>query len=697
MPITMLQHRDPAPLANRPVEWLAPLARWLMGVVSALLVSCAHADDTGGGGSTPRTQTLHWMGTTDDNEVRWRTGIRWSERLRFGDLPVRNDMAVIYQQWIADDVRAQGLGMTRVSSYTDDYRQTISRCLAERVPNVNFDGYILIDIEFMPLIWGKRTGGPDLYEEADHGPRQFDTWYTYIRNNRPEVTQNLGTEAAEHALAETYEQAVREWLTLTFHLFRELRPNAKLSYYGMPMGSRHWQYNTPDPNIWKQRNDRLSWLVTLQDAQMIPLYQDRITVPEGTTPRGQWQNTIAQSEDWIISNLREARRIGQGKPVLVLAMVKYMEYIPGYELAFLQPINLDHMLRLPLVHGADGLIFWDHIENQTQFNELQSFIDQSVVPLLLPMFQTGGGSGGGGDTGGGSGGGGDTGGGSGGGGDTGGGSGGGGDTGGGSGGGGDTGGGSGGGGDTGGGSGGGGDTGGGSGGGGDTGGGSGGGGDTGGGSGGGGDTGGGSGDGGDTGGGSSGGGDTGGGSGDGGDTGGGSGGGGDTGGGSGGGGDTGGGSGGGGDTGGGSGGGGDTGGGSGGGGDTGGGSGGGGDTGGGSGAGSSGAGGGSGGGTQDGGSGDGSGGGSNIEEGPRPPTPAEQVAAARARMGIVVRNAAPSQNLPRNRVTVSRIARPNQHLSRLNTGQTVRSPGLRVMERNNLIRVLPRTSSGTRP
>ena len=394
MPITMLQHRDPAPLANRPVEWLAPLAKWLMGVVSALLVSCAHADDTGGGGSTPRTQTLHWMGTTDDNEVRWRTGIRWSERLRFGDLPVRNDMAVIYQQWIADDVRAQGLGMTRVSSYTDDYRQTISRCLAERVPDVNFDGYILIDIEFMPLIWGKRTGGPDLYEEADHGPRQFDTWYTYIRNNRPEVTQNLGTEAAEHALAETYEQAVREWLTLTFHLFRELRPNAKLSYYGMPMGSRHWQYNTPDPNIWKQRNDRLSWLVTLQDAQMIPLYQDRITVPEGTTPRGQWQNTIAQSEDWIISNLREARRIGQGKPVLVLAMVKYMEYIPGYELAFLQPINLDHMLRLPLVHGADGPIFWDHIENETKFNELQSFIDQSVVPLLLPMFQTGGGSGG---------------------------------------------------------------------------------------------------------------------------------------------------------------------------------------------------------------------------------------------------------------------------------------------------------------
>ncbi|MBS0196589.1 MAG: hypothetical protein JSR77_07510 [Planctomycetes bacterium] len=372
-------------------------AVWMACCAALLLSACSFArEDSQPAGSS--SFPIYWMGTTDDNEVRWRSGIKWSDRLTFGDAPVRHDSVAIYQQWIADDVRSQGISITTGPGYEATLRETMTRAFADRVPRADFSGYVLLDIEFIPLLWGKRTGGPDLFMEADHGPHQFDLWYTFVRESRPEVIRDLGTEAAERALADAYERAVRDWLTMMFRVARELRPQAKFCYYGMPMGSRHVNYNGPDPNTWRQRNDRCSWLIDLQDALMVPLYQDRFTVPDGQTPRGPYENTIAQSTDWIVSNMREAKRIAGAKPVLVLAWAKYMEFVTGHEKQFLSTINLDHMFRLPKQNGADGMVLWDHFDNQADYTAAQQFMDANVNGILVQLAgpPPGGGSGGGG-------------------------------------------------------------------------------------------------------------------------------------------------------------------------------------------------------------------------------------------------------------------------------------------------------------
>ncbi|MBX3411066.1 MAG: hypothetical protein KF859_14420, partial [Phycisphaeraceae bacterium] len=394
-----------------------PLSRLWSKCSKALLVAViaaapatstlVRADDVTGG-NNPRPYTVHWMVTTDDVDLRWGAGIDWSARVDFGGVNITRDTLVLYEHWFASDVKAQGFGLTlRDTGYYARYEQSLRTMLDRRVPQ-GFDGYICLDIEFAPKYWGRRTGAPDFYPNFPFYVKYYDEWYDFVRTQRPEWIANKNSEEMEHILASTYEEAVRHWFTYTFARVRQFRPGAKVTNYGMPFGSRHGQYHRPAPNPWRDRNDSLSWYVDLCDALFVPLYQNRFTVAPGQVPSDTHEITVAQSRDWIFSNITEARRISQGKPVYVLAMPRYA----GTALRelghnFLNDLAADHMFLLPKEAGADALVVWDHIRNEQSFNEFQAYMNSHVLPRIAqtlgqtfpPETGGGGGSGGGGDPG----------------------------------------------------------------------------------------------------------------------------------------------------------------------------------------------------------------------------------------------------------------------------------------------------------
>jgi hypothetical protein len=331
---------------------------------------------------------LYWMATSNEADSR-RTGVRYHDLLTFGDLPVQRDAVVLYEHWYALDVRTEGLSLTQTDpNYWVTFDETMQRVLDRYVPDVNFSGLLLIDTEFLPLFWGDRTAGPGIYPESDYGRRPFDDWYTHIRNTRPELLANLGTTQTEEVLKSTYEGAVRTWTERQYATVRRLRPQARLCRYGLPAGSRHWQYNTPDPNFHRQQNDSAAWLTALQDVVLVVLYQDKFTVPEGVTPRHNREMTPAQARDWIFSNTREARRTAQGKPVYALAYLRYQEFVTGHESQILDATALDTMLRLPIEAGCDSIVLWDHIDSQNQLIETQNYINSRVLSMLAEVLPT---------------------------------------------------------------------------------------------------------------------------------------------------------------------------------------------------------------------------------------------------------------------------------------------------------------------
>jgi hypothetical protein len=376
----------------------------LVAVIAAapMTTTLVRADDVIGGGGQPRPYTVHWMVTTSDMDFRWGAGIDWAGRVDFGGVTITRDTLVLYEHWFASDVKAQGFGLTLSDAgYYARYEQSLRTMLDRRIPQ-GFDGFICLDIEFAPKYWGRRTGGPDTYTHFPFYTKYFDEWYDFVRTHRPEWIVNKNSEEMEEILATTYEEAVRHWFTYTFAKVRQFRPGAKVTNYGMPFGSRHGQYHRPAPNPWRDRNDSLSWYVDLCDALFVPLYQNRYTVAPGQTPTETFEITVAQSRDWIFSNIAEARRISQGKPVYVLAMPRYAgSALSEQGHTYLNDLAADHMFLLPKEAGADALVVWDHILNETDFNQFQSYMNSHVLPRIAQTLgqtfppDTGGGSGGG--------------------------------------------------------------------------------------------------------------------------------------------------------------------------------------------------------------------------------------------------------------------------------------------------------------
>jgi hypothetical protein len=323
-----------------------------------------------------------WMATSSEADAR-RHGFEWHDRVQFGDLPVRRDAIVLYEQHYASDVREQGLSLIRRDpDYWERFDRLMTEVLDRFVPNPAFDGLLLIDTEFLCLFWGDRTGGPGMYPVLDYGRRPYDEWYSYVRDHRPELIRGLSTAEAEEVLKTTYESAAREWTERQYAAVRRLRPHAKLCRYGLPAGSRHDHYNLPEPNPWRELNDRAAWLTALQDVVLVVLYQDKYTVPQGVRPRLQREMTVVQARDWIRSNMAEARRTSQGKPVHALVYMRYQEFVTNHESRLLEPSTLEIMLTGPKPEGADGMVIWDHIYDRDQFDATQAYVDAQVVPVL---------------------------------------------------------------------------------------------------------------------------------------------------------------------------------------------------------------------------------------------------------------------------------------------------------------------------
>ena len=332
-----------------------------------------------------RPFTAHWMVNTHDREVFHNRRIDWQALVNFGDVPIQRDSICLYEHWFALEVREGGLSVTRQSGFRARYAENIRRLFDLRVPQ-GFAGLVCIDIEFAAMTWGNRTGGPGLYPTQGYGTPLYDDWFRHIQAVRPELIRGKSVEEAERALADSYDAAVRDFFTATIEIMRSLRPDAKFGFYNLPFGTRYGQYAWPAPNLWRDTNDRLRWMVDLADVQFIPLYQNRITLPDGvpaSVQRG--EVTIAESRAFIDDNVREARRLSPTKPIYVLAMCRYPETAKQRANQWLDALALDSMFRRPRHAGADGVIIWDMIPDEAGYNALNSYITQFVLPILAEV------------------------------------------------------------------------------------------------------------------------------------------------------------------------------------------------------------------------------------------------------------------------------------------------------------------------
>jgi len=330
----------------------------------------------------------HWGIFTSPYDLKFGSKVDWASRLDFQGAPIVKDFVTLYEHDFVVDARSQGIALM----YTNrDYWTTVRdrlRTLIDReaamTPGVR---HICLDIEFLDTKWGNRTGGPGIYPNSGHGATQFDAWFTYMRNNRPNEIQGLSTSDQEAVLARTYETAVREFFLGCLREARAVRNDVKWGFYGYP-NRRYAEYLQPAPTKWTQINDDLRWMFDAVDALYPALYNQILAVPDGKPDRVrgyEWELTFLSNI--IRANINEFKRCAQGKPVICFAGTRYHCPIdPNFAYNFLQPLDLYVALTLPREAGVNGLIIWDMIENQTNYEQHQQFMSAAVNPLVREAF-----------------------------------------------------------------------------------------------------------------------------------------------------------------------------------------------------------------------------------------------------------------------------------------------------------------------
>ena len=90
--------------------------------------------------------------------------------------------------------------------------------------------------------------------------------------------------------------------------------------------------------------------------------------------------------DWnrasITGRVKRAREAAGDKPVMVFVWLVYHDMNDVYGGQLLRTPDLRTMLQAPIDAGADGLIFWGHIDDPEMLLRQQNDLTRRVAPIL---------------------------------------------------------------------------------------------------------------------------------------------------------------------------------------------------------------------------------------------------------------------------------------------------------------------------
>lgn len=282
-----------------------------------------------------------------------------------------------------------GPQQTLSGAWMSQHLSKVATHLNTYIPDVGFSGPVIIDYERWDLLWD-RTGSE--YKTA---------WRAYSGDN--------GSGDADAANKAGYEAAGRAFFEATYDRIKQLRPLAQVGFFGYPIKIYKAAaetapgvigYGEPGdagyPYLASDRNDDLAWLFTLEDILVPNVYCLYRSVDD---PQETYENTPAQDEEYVRSNVVEAVRVGAGKTVY--AVICYLYQRSGTNPltgVYLNDANFSHQLNTPAAAGASGVAIWGSVASAETAATVEAY--------LTAQAGGGGGDNGGGDNGGGGGGGG---------------------------------------------------------------------------------------------------------------------------------------------------------------------------------------------------------------------------------------------------------------------------------------------------
>lgn len=227
-------------------------------------------------------------------------------------------------------------------------------------PDANFDGWLIIDHENW---WPQWDRVPQVYRDA------MSRWLDNIPPNGA-----WDPETKERVMRSRWEKYATKYLLDVIALVRELRPKAKIAYYGLMIREYYKRYGTPAGEAYQALNERVLAIHEASDAVVANIYQ---FYPSNT------QDFEVANREYVRTNILEAKRIARlagNKPVYLHVWYRYH---PGgnapYNFCLLQDLELQ--LKYPKELGVKGVFLWG--DENTQSNALMRvYINDVMGPVV---------------------------------------------------------------------------------------------------------------------------------------------------------------------------------------------------------------------------------------------------------------------------------------------------------------------------
>lgn len=368
--------------------------------VSALLTlgavaATARAQDSDGsvpGMGARQVEKYYWAVTTDD-ELRRRVG-DLSGLVDFGGAPVSRDVVVFYSHLLGFHPVPGPHMIRRDPTYMARHLEEVRYDVERLIPDPSYDGLAIIDYEVWLLIWEWTINVPSSgsWNAEDHDFK--DDWEEELRRGNPREFDGMNAEQKEAHLKATWEAQCKDFYLRTLEECKRMRPRAKWGYYMYPAttyydpftergvigygdGTRYYRLQA--------MNDSLQWLWDAEDVLLPVIYAPCYTFPNGDRRASfeeRRENWWSENHQFAYSNIREARRLARGKPVLAVQGMRYGTGVPPHDNQWLSNRNLYHQIVVTLQSRADGVVFWDHIREFDYFLEIQNFVTRSIAPMI---------------------------------------------------------------------------------------------------------------------------------------------------------------------------------------------------------------------------------------------------------------------------------------------------------------------------
>lgn len=180
-----------------------------------------------------------------------------------------------------------------------------------------------------------------------------------------------------------YLEKIKAYMLATIAKVQELRPNARVSWYGYPYALGD-VYEQP-ANVYSARNDEISWLFRAMDFIAPAPYRVKRRRDEsetGTPTAYEW--TPAEHQAYVRANMAEFRRIGTNnkRPVIIHECASRIgDNLPeGSD--FLTEKEIDEMVAQLRGQNIEGLIWWGLTGSAVFSRSLQDWWRSLYFPLL---------------------------------------------------------------------------------------------------------------------------------------------------------------------------------------------------------------------------------------------------------------------------------------------------------------------------